>query len=195
MLIAGVDEAGRGPLAGPVIAAAVILDEHNGIAGLADSKQLSARRRERLAAEIQDTALAWSIGRAEPLEIDRLNILYASLLAMQRAIAGLSRAPEQVLVDGNHCPATRYPVRAIVQGDKTEPCISAASILAKVCRDKEMLEMEQHYPRYGFARHKGYPTRQHVQALSEYGPCPIHRRSFAPVRRSIFATEDTASKD
>lgn len=185
MLTAGVDEAGRGPLAGPVIAAAVILDENNGIAGLADSKQLSARRRERLAAGIQETALAWSIGRAEPSEIDRLNILHASLLAMQRAIAGLARTPEQVLVDGNHCPATRYPVRAIVRGDRTEPCISAASILAKVYRDWEMLEMEQQYPHYGFARHKGYPTRQHVQALSQLGPCPIHRRSFAPVRQLL----------
>ena len=181
MRTAGVDEAGRGPLAGPVIAAAVILAEGNRIAGLADSKLLSERYRERLAAEIQDQAVACSIGRADHGEIDRLNILNASLLAMQRALAGLAVAPERVLVDGNRCPDCRYPVSAIVQGDQTEPCISAASILAKVCRDQEMLEMEQKYPGYGFARHKGYPTRQHLRALSELGPCPIHRRSFRPV--------------
>ena len=195
MLTAGVDEAGRGPLAGPVIAAAVILDEDNRIAGLADSKLLSARRRARLAAQIEEQALACSIGRAEPREIDRLNILNATLLAMQRALEGLTVAPQQVLVDGNRCPDCRYPVSAIVQGDKIEPCISAASILAKVHRDRELLELDRHYPGYGFARHKGYPTRQHLQALAEHGPCPIHRRSFGPVRQSVlsFATEDTES--
>ena len=182
-LVAGVDEAGRGPLAGPVIAAAVILDERDRIPGLADSKTLSERRREQLADVIMEKALAWSIGRADHLEIDRLNILNASLLAMQRAIDGLSVTPGRVLVDGNRCPDTDYPATAIIQGDRTQACISAASILAKVNRDREMLEMDRHYPGYGFARHKGYPTRQHVRALSERGPCPIHRRSFAPVRR------------
>ncbi len=191
MLTAGVDEAGRGALAGPVVAAAVILNERNSIAGLADSKLLSAARRERLAVQIQARARAWSIGRADPGEIDRLNILNASLLAMQRAIAGLTVAPAQVLVDGNHCPVTCYPVSAIVQGDKTESCISAASILAKVCRDRELLAMEQRYPGYGLARHKGYPTRQHLQALAELGPCPIHRHSFAPVQRLLSVAPKT----
>ena len=190
--VAGVDEAGRGPLAGPVVAAAVILDQADMIAGLADSKALSARRREQLAALIREKALAWSIGRADHREIDRLNILNASLLAMQRAILGLSVRPDRVLVDGNRCPDTDYPARAVIKGDRTEVCISAASILAKVCRDREMEEMDRKYPGYGFARHKGYPTRQHIRALSEIGLCPIHRRSFAPVQQAIlFATEDT----
>ena len=181
--MAGVDEAGRGPLAGPVVAAAVILDQADMIAGLADSKALSACRRDQLAALIREKALAWSIGRADHREIDRLNILNASLLAMQRAIRGLRIRPDRVLVDGNRCPVTEYPVSAVIKGDRTEACISAASILAKVCRDREMEQMDQQYPGYGFARHKGYPTRQHILALSENGPCPIHRRSFAPVRR------------
>ncbi len=185
-LLAGVDEAGRGPLAGPVIAAAVILDQTDMVAGLADSKILSEPRRERLAGLIREKALAYAIGRADHLEIDRLNILQASLLAMQRAIEGLSVMPEQALVDGNCCPETRCPVSAIIKGDQTEACISAASILAKVCRDQEMREMERKYPGYGFARHKGYPTRQHIQALAEHGPCPIHRRSFAPVQQSLL---------
>ena len=185
-LVAGVDEAGRGPLAGPVVAAAVILDKSDRIAGLADSKKLSERRREQLARVIREQALACSIGRADHLEIDRLNILNASLLAMQRAIEGLNIKPVRVLVDGNRCPSTNYPVTAIIKGDQTEACISAASILAKVSRDREMLEMERRYPGYGFARHKGYPTRQHVRALSEIGPCPIHRRSFGPVKRLIY---------
>ena len=184
-LVAGVDEAGRGPLAGPVVAAAVILDEMDRIAGLADSKTLSAPRREQLARVIREQALAYSIGRADHFEIDQLNILNASLLAMQRAINGLSIKPARVLVDGNQCPNTDYPVTTIIKGDQTEACISAASILAKVSRDREMLEMEQRYPGYGFAQHKGYPTLQHVRTLSEIGPCPIHRRSFAPVRRLI----------
>ena len=185
LLIAGVDEAGRGPLAGPVIAAAVILDEAERITGLADSKTLSEPRREQLAQVIRDKALDCSIGRADHLEIDRLNILNASLLAMQRAICGLSIEPARVLVDGNQCPDIDYPVIAIIKGDRTEACISAASILAKVSRDREMREMDRKYPGYGFARHKGYPTREHVRILSEWGPCPIHRRSFMPVQRCL----------
>lgn len=185
LLIAGVDEAGRGPLAGPVIAAAVILDEAERITGLADSKTLSEQRREQLAQVIRDKALDCSIGRADHLEIDRLNILNASLLAMQRAICGLSIEPARVLVDGNRCPDIDYPVIAIIKGDRTEACISAASILAKVSRDREMREMDRKYPGYGFARHKGYPTREHVRILSEIGPCPIHRRSFMPVQRCL----------
>ena len=185
LLIAGVDEAGRGPLAGPVIAAAVILDEAERITGLADSKTLSEPRREQLAQVIRDKALDCSIGRADHLEIDRLNILNASLLAMQRAICGLSIEPARVLVDGNRCPDIDYPVIAIIKGDRTEACISAASILAKVSRDREMREMDRKYPGYGFARHKGYPTREHVRILSEWGPCPIHRRSFMPVQRCL----------
>ena len=185
ILVAGVDEAGRGPLAGPVIAAAVILDEAERITGLADSKTLSEQRREKLAQVIRDKALDCSIGRADHLEIDRLNILNASLLAMQRAIHGLNMEPARVLVDGNRCPDIDYPVTAIIKGDRTEACISAASILAKVSRDREMRELDRKYPGYGFARHKGYPTREHVLALSENGPCPIHRRSFAPVQRCL----------
>ena len=185
VLVAGVDEAGRGPLAGPVIAAAVILDEAERITGLADSKTLSEQRREQLAQVIRDKALDCSIGRADHLEIDRLNILNASLLAMQRAIYGLSIEPARVLVDGNRCPDIGYPVTAIIKGDRTEACISAASILAKVSRDREMREMDRKYPGYGFARHKGYPTREHVRILSEWGPCPIHRRSFKPVQRCL----------
>ena len=185
-LVAGVDEAGRGPLAGPVIAAAVILDETDRIPGLADSKKLSERRREQLERMILEQALACSIGRADHLEIDRLNILNASLLAMQRAIDGLNVKPARVLVDGNRCPGADYPATAIVKGDQTEACISAASILAKVSRDREMVEMDRRYPGYGFARHKGYPTPQHVRALSEIGPCPIHRRSFGPVQQLKF---------
>lgn len=188
-LVAGVDEAGRGPLAGPVIAAAVILDEGDRIDGLADSKTLSEQRREQLARVITDKSLACSIGRADHTEIDRLNILNASLLAMQRAIDGLAIKPHRVLVDGNRCPVTNHPVTAIIQGDRTEACISAASILAKVSRDREMLEMDRRFPGYGFARHKGYPTRQHVRALSEIGPCPIHRRSFKPVQRCLDLIE------
>ena len=188
-LVAGVDEAGRGPLAGPVIAAAVILDETDRIEGLADSKKLSEPRREQLAQLIRERALACSIGRADHLEIDRLNILNASLLAMQRAIDGLNVKPARVLVDGNRCPGTDCPVTASIKGDQTEACISAASILAKVSRDLEMREMDRRYPGYGFARHKGYPTRQHVRALSEIGPCPIHRRSFRPVQRCLELDE------
>ena len=184
-LVAGVDEAGRGCLAGPVVAAAVILNQPDRVAGLADSKTLSAPRRERLATLIRERALACAIGRADHEEIDRLNILQASLLAMQRALQGLDIRPAQALVDGNHCPAMPCPARAVVKGDQTEACISAASILAKVSRDREMLELDRKYPGYGFARHKGYPTREHILALAEIGVCPIHRRSFAPVRRCL----------
>ena len=181
LLIAGVDEVGRGPLAGPVVAAAVILDPARPITGLADSKTLSPVRREQLATEIRAQALAWALGRAEVAEIDRLNILQASLLAMQRAVAALSLAPEKVLVDGNRCPVLACPCEAIIKGDATVPAISAASILAKVARDAELCELHDRYPHYGFARHKGYPTAAHREALCRHGPCPEHRRSFAPV--------------
>lgn len=181
ILIAGLDEAGRGPLAGPVFAAAVILDPACSIVGLADSKKLSAARREQLAVEIRSKALAWALGRAGVAEIDRLNILQAALLAMQRAVAALPIAPAQALVDGNRCPLLACPCRAIVKGDATVPAISAASILAKVARDAELCELHDRYPHYGFAQHKGYPTAAHLDALRRFGPCPEHRRSFAPV--------------
>lgn len=181
VLIAGVDEAGRGPLAGPVVAAAVVLDPARPIAGLADSKKLGAARRERLAEEIRARALAWALGRADVAEIDRLNILHASLLAMQRAVAALAVAPGKVLVDGNRCPKLNCPCEAIVKGDATMPVIGAASILAKVARDAELRELHGRYPQYNFARHKGYPTAEHLDALRRYGPCPEHRRSFVPV--------------
>ncbi len=180
-LIAGVDEAGRGPLAGPVVAAAVILDPTRPMIGLADSKKLSPARREHLATVIRAKALAWALGRAEVAEIDRINILQASLLAMQRAVAALSMTPEQVLVDGNRCPALACSCQAIIKGDATVPAISAASILAKVARDAELCQLHDRYPQYDFARHKGYPTAAHREALHRYGPCPEHRRSFAPV--------------
>lgn len=185
---AGVDEAGRGPLAGPVIAAAVILPEGHGLDGLADSKQLSESRREALAAEIRRVAIAWAIGRAEVDEIDRLNILQASLLAMRRAVDGLTERPALALIDGNRCPELECPAEAIVKGDARVPAISAASILAKVTRDQEMLTLDARYPQYQFARHKGYPTRAHLQALAEHGVSPVHRRSFGPVRRILEAT-------
>lgn len=185
MWIAGVDEAGRGPLAGAVFAAAVILDPARPIAGLNDSKKLSEKRREALFVEIQVKALAWSIAEASAAEIDEINILQASLLAMQRAVAGLSRVPTEVLVDGNRAPAFACPARAIIGGDALEPCISAASILAKVARDRTLMELHARYPQYGFDRHKGYPTAAHMAALLEFGACPAHRRSFAPVRAVI----------
>ena len=181
ILVAGVDEAGRGPLAGPVVAAAVILDPSRPIVGLADSKKLSAARREQLAIEIRAKALAWALGRAEVAEIDRVNILQATLLAMQRAVTALDIAPGQALVDGNRCPPLACPCRAIVKGDATVPAISAASILAKVARDAELRQLHERYPDYGFARHKGYPTAVHLEALRRLGPCPEHRRSYAPV--------------
>ena len=187
LLIAGVDEVGRGPLAGPVIAAAVILDPARPIAGLADSKKLSPARRERLALSIRANALAWALGRAEVAEIDRLNIFQASLLAMRRAVEALPMTPDRVLVDGKHCPPLACPCTAIVKGDATVPAISAASILAKVTRDAELRELHDRYPRYDFARHKGYPTAIHREALRRYGPCPEHRRSFAPVAAALQA--------
>jgi ribonuclease HII len=181
--VAGVDEAGRGPLAGPVMAAAVILDETNPIEGLADSKMLSAARRAELAVLIRSRALGWCVATASVEEIDRLNILRASLLAMQRAVQGLNPRAERALVDGNRKPELECEVHAIVRGDAQVPAISAASILAKVARDQLMQELHVVYPQYGFAAHKGYPTPMHLAALDRYGPSPIHRRSFAPVRR------------
>lgn len=185
LFIAGVDEAGRGPLAGPVSAAAVILDPARPIAGLADSKTLSANRRESLASEIREAALAWSVAWASAEEIDQLNILRASLLAMQRAVAALTPRPTGVLVDGKHCPEVGCEVQALVGGDGSVAAISAASILAKVARDQHMRELEHRFPGYGFAIHKGYPTRDHLAALLELGPCAEHRRSFGPVRKLL----------
>ena len=181
-LIAGVDEVGRGPLAGAVVAAAVILDPAQPIEGLADSKKLSAKKREALAAEIRLKALAWSLGRAEVEEIDRLNILQATFLAMQRALEGLAIQPDQVLIDGNRCPKINYAMQAIIGGDALIPAISAASILAKVSRDAELIRLDQLYPAYGFAQHKGYPTPMHLNAIHQYGVLPIHRRSFKPIK-------------
>ena len=181
-LVCGVDEAGRGPLAGPVFAACVILHGGDPIEGLADSKVLSHERREQLAVQIRARAVAWAVASASVEEIDRINILRASLLAMRRAVEQLTMEPDEVLVDGLHCPDVRFRVRAIVGGDAFVAEISAASILAKTARDELMVEMHALYPDYGFARHKGYPTRQHLEALQRCGVCPIHRRSFAPVR-------------
>ena len=184
MLIAGVDEVGRGPLAGPVVAAAVILDPDNSIKGLADSKKLSAKRREELFPIIQQQSLAWAVGRAEVHEIDNLNILQASLLAMQRAVLKLPIKPDQVIVDGKHCPSVPYPVEAIINGDQTVPVISAASILAKVVRDLEMVVYDAYYPEYGFSAHKGYGTKQHMAALKKHKVTSLHRRSFAPIKNT-----------
>jgi len=186
VLIAGVDEAGRGPLAGPVVAAAVILDPHHPIAGLADSKALSAARRETLAVEIRKHARAHAVAQADVAEIDSLNILHATMLAMRRAVEALGVAPDEVLVDGNRCPDIAYRVRAIVKGDRDVAAISAASILAKTVRDALLVELDAVYPVYGFAQHKGYPTPEHLEALARHGPCAVHRRSFAPVaQRSL----------
>ena len=186
-LVAGVDEAGRGPLAGPVVAVAVILDELQPIQGLADSKVLSPRRRERLFDEIRARALCCSIASASVEEIDRLNILQATLLAMQRAVAGLRLVPHHVLVDGNRLPVLKMPATAIVQGDSKVPSISAASILAKVHRDRLCEALHADYPAYNFAGHKGYPTAEHLAALRQHGACPAHRRSYAPVRAVVAA--------
>ena len=183
--IAGVDEAGRGPLAGPVVAAAVILDPARPIAGLRDSKQLSAARRECLAPLIRERALAWCVAEASVEEIDTLNILQATLLAMRRSVQGLSLAPELVLVDGNQLPRLDCEARAIVGGDALEPAISAASILAKTMRDAAMAAAEVRFPGYGFARHAGYGTAQHLAALEALGATPLHRKSFAPVARVL----------
>ena len=185
-LIAGVDEVGRGPLVGAVVTAAVILDPNNPITGLADSKKLSEKRRIALAEEIKQKALCWSLGRAEPDEIDKLNILYATMLAMQRAVAGLAIQPDFVLVDGNRIPKLTMPAQAIVKGDSLVAEISAASILAKVARDLEMAELDQRYPEYGFAQHKGYPTKLHFEKLTELGATPFHRKSFAPVAKALM---------
>ena len=183
--LCGVDEAGRGPLAGPVYAAAVILDPVNPIAGLADSKALSAPRREVLAGQIRDRALAWAIASASVAEIDALNILQASLLAMRRAVEQLGLAPGEVLVDGRQCPAIAFPVKAVVKGDSKVAAISAASILAKTARDEEMLRLHRLYPQYGLDQHKGYPTAAHLAALARHGVSEIHRRSYAPVRKLL----------
>ncbi len=184
-LVCGVDEAGRGPLAGPVYAAAVILDPAQAIAGLADSKALSPSRRLELAQQIRRCACAWAVASASVAEIDAMNILQASLLAMRRAVEQLGVAPDEVLVDGNQCPRIAYPVRAIVRGDSTVQAISAASILAKTERDAEMLRLHRLYPLYGLDRHKGYPTPAHLAALKQHGVLEIHRRSYAPIRRLL----------
>ena len=184
-LTAGVDEAGRGPLAGPVVAAAVILDPARPIPGLDDSKRLSPQRREALDAEIRARAAGWAIARVDVDVIDAINILEATMLAMREAVARLDPAPERVLVDGNRCPDLPCPARAVVRGDAGVAAIGAASILAKVARDREMVEMDRRYPGYGFARHKGYGTRAHREALLRLGPSPIHRRSFAPVKSAL----------
>lgn len=181
-LVAGVDEVGRGPLAGPVVAAAVILNPEYPIEGLTDSKKLTEKKRELLSCVIKERALAWYIARVDVDVIDQINILQASLLAMKQAVEGLSVLPQHVKVDGKQCPDLSISMEAIIKGDLTEPEISAASIIAKVARDREMIEMDQIYPEYGFAKHKGYPTKQHREALARYGITPIHRRSYAPVK-------------
>ena len=186
-LACGVDEAGRGPLAGPVVAAAVILDPARPIEGLNDSKKLSAKRREILAVEIRSKALAWAIAEASVEEIDRINILQASLLAMQRAVDALGVQPSQALIDGNRCPQLACPAQAIIGGDGLVASIAAASILAKTYRDAGMLELHAVYPQYGFDRHMGYPTAAHLAALREHGVSPVHRRSYAPVAKLIQA--------
>lgn len=185
LLICGVDEAGRGPLAGPVSAAAVILDPTRPIAGLADSKKLSEKQRDLLAPLIRERALAWAVAYAEVDEIDQLNILQATLLAMRRAVLALPIQPQQVLVDGLYCPQTGIPSEAIVKGDSKVAAISAASILAKTARDELMLKLHQQYPQYGFDAHKGYPTAAHIEALQMHGVSDVHRRSFRPVRELI----------
>ena len=182
---AGVDEVGRGPLAGPVVAAAVILDPARPIAGLADSKKLTERRREQLDVEIREHALCWALGRAEVEEIDQINILQASLLAMKRAVEALPIRPEHALIDGKFCPDLSCSSAAVIGGDGLVPVIGAASIIAKVARDREMVEMAVRYPGYGFEKHKGYPTRVHLEALERLGVTEIHRLSFGPVKRLL----------
>ena len=189
-LVAGVDEVGRGPLCGAVVTAAVILDPGKPILGLNDSKKLSLLRREALFEEIQEKALAWCVARAE---VDRLNILHATMLAMQRAVEGLAVQPRLALIDGNRCPKLAVPSSPVVKGDSQVPAIAAASILAKVTRDREMQALDALYPGYGLAGHKGYPTAEHLEALKRLGPTPIHRRSFAPVRDAWLALETQAS--
>ena len=190
-LVCGVDEAGRGPLAGPVCAAAVILDPAQPIAGLADSKKLSAGKRERLALEIRERALAFGVAWASVEEIDSINILQATLLAMRRAVESLSVRPDEVLIDGNCCPSLDLPARAIIRGDATEPAISAASILAKTARDAEMQRLHQAFPQYALDRHKGYDTAAHRAAMRLHGPAGFHRKSFAPVRALLQGQEKT----
>lgn len=185
MLIAGVDEVGRGPLVGAVVTAAVILDPNKPIDGLMDSKKLTEKKREHLYEQIKAHALCYALGRAEVAEIDALNILQATMLAMRRAVLALSVVPDKVLVDGSRVPELPMASEAIVKGDMKEACISAASILAKVTRDREMCDLEVQYPGYGFAQHKGYPTKAHLEALAALGATPLHRRSFAPVKRIL----------
>jgi len=187
VLIAGVDEAGRGPLAGPVVAAAVILDPQRKIKGLRDSKLLTPESRVELAVIIRARAVAWAVAQSDVGEIDALNILQATLLAMKRAIEQLTTAPEVVWIDGNQCPTLNYPSRAIVDGDRLVAAIAAASILAKTTRDAMLVELDRSYPLYGFARHKGYSTPEHLAALALHGPCAAHRRWFGPVRQTGFA--------
>jgi len=181
VLIAGVDEAGRGPLAGPVVAAAVILDPDRRVRGLRDSKELTAGAREELAVEIRTHSVAWAVAASEVAEIDTLNILQATLLAMRRAVEALALRPDVVWIDGLHCPPLAYPARPIVDGDRQIAAIAAASILAKTARDALLVELDRSYPVYGFARHKGYSTPEHLAALQVHGPCPAHRRYFARV--------------
>jgi ribonuclease HII len=184
-LLAGVDEAGRGPLVGNVVAAAVILDKDNPVTGLADSKKLSAGRREKLAGLIRESAIAWSVISIDAREIDRINILQATMLAMKRAVEQLAVVPHHVFIDGNRCPDVQLPVTAVVKGDTRVAEISAASILAKVERDAQMMALHEVYPQYGFDKHKGYPTATHMEALAQYGPCPEHRQSYRPVRQCL----------
>lgn len=189
LIVAGVDEVGRGPLVGAVVTAAVVLDSSKPIDGLADSKKISEKKRVDLCEEIKEKALSWCIGRAEPAEIDDLNILHATMLAMQRAIAGLKIKPELVLVDGTRTPDFNIAARAVIKGDGLVDEISAASIIAKVTRDAEMEQLDQVYPNFGFAQHKGYPTKLHFEKLAEYGATPQHRKSFAPVKKVLGLVE------
>ncbi|WP_114638272.1 ribonuclease HII [Polynucleobacter necessarius] len=192
--VCGVDEAGRGPLVGAVVAGAVVLDPNNPIEGLKDSKKLTAARREYLYEQIMEKAKAWGIGEASPLEIDQMNILQATMLAMRRAVEDLTTRlgdwPSRALIDGNRCPELPIAAEAIIQGDAKEPAISAASILAKVTRDRQMQALHERHPEYGFAQHRGYPTQAHFAALKQYGACSEHRRSFSPVRRVLEALAD-----
>jgi ribonuclease HII len=189
ILVCGVDEAGRGPLAGAVYAAAVILDPACPIPGIADSKTLSEKKRDALALAIKQDALAWCIAYATVEEIDSINILQATLLAMKRAVEGLTHAPHHVLVDGLHCPQIAFPTQAVVKGDSSVLEIGAASILAKTARDEEMRRLDREYPLYAFAQHKGYPTAEHLALLDQHGACPMHRRSYAPVRNALLAAD------
>ena len=189
LLVCGVDEAGRGPLAGAVYAAAVILDPARPIPGIADSKTLSEKKRDALAIAIKQDALAWCVAFATVEEIDKINILQATLLAMKRAVEGLTHVPHQVLVDGLHCPKVAFPTQAVVKGDRSVLEIGAASILAKTARDEEMRRLDLEYPQYAFAQHKGYPTAEHLALLDLHGACPVHRRSYAPVRNALLVAD------